>query len=227
MFPLFSSDSLTNVKNKWAKESLASQKKSRVWSRNIKNLAKNSVAPVICEVGVAKGGGLAIAGHILSHEKYKNSVLYGFDVFNGRQVFSDIDEADPTFEKLLNAEEMLSSRKGLAEVSLDQVKSLVSSTGFSGQINLVEGDAANTIPNEQLTAKDLQIDLLRISVNFYNPVFAAMTHLVPLVKPGGVVWMDGIGFWPGFRQAVTDSSYLSSLVFQDKVEDLEIYKILA
>jgi hypothetical protein len=136
--------------------------------------------------------------------------LIGFDKFDAPYEHTSEDESGSDFERRLNSETNLMLRQQVpiesSHMWLQSAYSTIRASGFQGGLTLVKGDASDTIPALVLDREqNLQIAVLRISCNWYRPVLTAMQHLVPLVRNGGSVLLDGYFFWSGFSQAVHET----------------------
>jgi hypothetical protein len=163
------------------------------------------------------GGSLAIAGCAMtdaasSSDKFNmtSAELIGFDKFDAPYEHTAEDETGSDFERRLNSETNLMLRQRVpinsSQIWHQSALSTIWSSGFQGSVTLVEGDASDTIPAlVQDREQNLQIAVLRISCNWYRPVLTAMQHLVPLVRNGGSVLLDGYFFWSGFSRAVHET----------------------
>ena len=58
------------------------------------------------------------------------------------------------------------------------------------RVELVKGDACETIPEYVKQNPGLRISLLHLDLDLYEPTLAALEHLYPLVVSGGVVLLD-------------------------------------
>jgi hypothetical protein len=67
------------------------------------------------------------------------------------------------------------------------------------RMQIVKGDARQTIPKYVKENPGLRISLLHIDIDIYEPVSVALDNLYPLVIPGGVVVLDEYAHqnWPG------------------------------
>lgn len=77
---------------------------------------------------------------------------------------------------------------------------------WTDRMILVEGDARLTIPQYCKDNPGLRLSMLHIDIDIYEPVSVALTHLYPLLLPGGVVVLDEYAHkdWPGESAALKD-----------------------
>ena len=66
---------------------------------------------------------------------------------------------------------------------------------------LRQGAGRGTIP-EQIPER---IAILRLDTDWYESTAHEMTHLFPLLQPGGVLILDDYGHWQGARRAVDEA----------------------
>lgn len=185
-------------------KSLASTGKNVLAAHLLGSLVNNTGDLLIIEVGVATGGRLAFLGRLLREGGASRASLVGFDLFDASQAYSS-EDFEPNFKRKLASEQKLSRAKGLATgADIRQVDRLVRwHAGERCDVHLVKGKAEITIPQFARThLQSSRIDFLAISVNFYLPVRAALLHLEPRIRSGGILILDGVGFWEGFRKAV-------------------------
>jgi hypothetical protein len=136
--------------------------------------------------------------------------ISGFDTFDDPYGFLAKDESDVDFDRKLESEQkLMRARFGFEpskQVWMESVETLVRDSGYTGRLTLVAGKAELTIPDflENSPLPSSPLDFLSVSCNWYAPVKAALISLFPLVRPGGVVFLDGYHFWDGFRQATDE-----------------------
>ncbi len=88
-------------------------------------------------------------------------------------------------------------------VGLDRVEANFARYGLlDDQVRLVPGWFRDTLP--ELAAELDAIAVLRLDGDMYESTIDALTHLEPLVSPGGFVIVDDYGGIEACRQAVTD-----------------------
>lgn len=155
----------------------------------------------IIECGVHQGGGLMGWAKISSNlEPYAiHRKVIGFDTFEG---FVGINEKDESFFK--NNE----LKKGGFSTETDVYTELISLIAeydenrylnqFS-KIELIKGDAIQTIPDYIKNNQHLIIALLFLDFDLYEPTKIALEHFLSRVPKGGIIAFDEINnpFWPG------------------------------
>ena len=183
-------------------------------------LAKNEIFQHIkhvhghmIECGVFLGGGLSTWAHLSSiydPYHYMQKVI-GFDTFEG---FADIadEDGDPS---------MLEFKKegGLHCDSYEELQEfarLYQHTRPLPQfpnIELVKGDACQTIPQYVEDNKHLVVSLLYLDFDVYEPTKIAIEQIAPRMPKGAVIAFDELNQkeWPGETMAVLETLGLNNL----------------
>lgn len=154
----------------------------------------------IVECGVFKGMSLLTFTKLIEVLCPADSLkrVIGFDTFQG---FTALDARDgPPDESRgkvpggWNAHEFMPALERLIEIS--QQDSMVPRVK---RVELVKGDATQTIPDYVKRNPGIRICLLHLDMDVYEPTMAALRHLYPLVSPGGIVLLDEYGMdgFPG------------------------------
>ena len=73
-------------------------------------------------------------------------------------------------------------------------------------MDLIRGDAAETIPKFIADNPHLVISLLFLDFDLYEPTKAALQHFLPRMPKGAVIAFDELDnpIWPGETQALLD-----------------------
>lgn len=146
----------------------------------------------IVECGVFAGGGLFGWMHFSAiYEPYNHTRrIIGFDTFSG---FPSVDEKDLTAGKSeharIGAFQTTSSIKEELK-NLTKIHDANRPIGHIPKIELVAGDACQTIPDYVAQHPSLLISLLYLDFDLYAPTKAALAALLPRVVKGGVVAFD-------------------------------------
>ncbi len=160
----------------------------------------------IIECGVNQGFGL------MSWAKFSSIIepvnltrrIYGFDTFEG---FPDIDIKD----KSQNSNHV---KKGdlKAEVfeELQNLIEIYDSTRFLGHINkieLIKGNAIQTIPEFIKKNPHLLVSLLFLDFDLYEPTKVAIENFIPRMPKGSIIAFDELDnpLWPGETLAMLES----------------------
>lgn len=162
----------------------------------------------IVECGVHHGGGLMAWAKLSSNlEPYAiHRKVIGFDTFEG---FVEINEKDVSSFK--NDE----LKKGGFSTETDIYTELMSLIAEYDQnrylnqfskIELIKGDAIQTIPEYLKNNQHLIIALLFLDFDLYEPTKTALEYFVSRVPKGGIIAFDEINnpFWPGETLALLE-----------------------
>lgn len=165
----------------------------------------------IVECGVYRGFGLFSWANFSAILEPNNLMrrIYGFDSFEG---FPSVSEQDAsTFRQSAPGE-----LKGSA---FDEIQALIHCydqnryLGHVGKVELVQGDATQTIPAFVESHPHLMVSLLFMDFDLYEPTKAALQHLVPRMPKGAVIAFDELDnpAWPGETLALLDELGAGSL----------------
>ncbi len=171
----------------------------------------------IVECGVHAGGGLAGWMHfssILEPYNYNRRVI-GFDTFEG---FPTIHGKD--YKKLKGSAEFLHPGGLKIHKSMfEEISGLIAihdknrPLGHLPKVELVKGNACETIPKYLESSPQLLISLLYLDFDIYEPTKVALKHLYPRVVKGGIVAFDELNKvdYPGETVALLESMDLPGL----------------
>ncbi len=147
----------------------------------------------VVECGVFSGGGLLSWSHfsaILEPYNHTRRVI-GFDTFEG---FPDVHEEDARYSS--TSEHLhaggLKTHAGIQE-EIEHLAALQDRNrplGHIPKVELVAGDASQTIPHYVQNNPHLLVSLLYLDFDIYEPTRVALEHLYPRVVQGGVVAFD-------------------------------------
>ena len=169
----------------------------------------------IVECGVFAGGGLFGWHHFSAiYEPYNHTRrIIGFDTFDG---FPSVDPKDLTeggsqhsrtgaFRTSLTIQEELANLASIHDANRP--------LGHIPKIELVQGDACETIPRYVKDHPSLLVSLLYIDFDLYAPTKSALESLLPRVPRGGVVAFDELNCpeFAGETSALLESLDLSQL----------------
>jgi len=160
----------------------------------------------IIECGVLRGAGLmawAQFSTIFEPTNYQRLVV-GFDTFSGFPKLSKQDRASESEE---------ARPGGLAVDSYDHLKhciELFDMNRFIGhlpKVELVRGNAAETIPQYLKENPQLIVSLLYLDFDIYEPTLTALKHFLPRMPKGAVIAFDELNLraWRGESVAVLES----------------------
>lgn len=169
----------------------------------------------VVEVGVLWGGGLmtmAKLSAIYEPLNYQRRII-GFDTFSGFPNLSEKDAGGKSRHLKVG---------GLAVDSksdIEEAVELFDQNRFLNhlpKVELVRGDATETIPEYLKKNPHLVVSLLHLDVDIYEPTKVALEYLVPRMPKGAIIMFDelNVDLWPGETLAVLDSLGLKNLRIQ-------------
>jgi hypothetical protein len=169
----------------------------------------------IVECGVFQGFGVMTWAKISAIMEPVNLTrrIYGFDTFEGFPSLSDKDRSITSNHV---------KEGDLYANSYDELNELIhihDSTRFLGHIpkvELIRGDATQTIPKFIETYPHLLVSLLFMDFDLYEPTRIALENFVPRMPRGAVLAFDELDnpLWPGETQAMID-------VFKGRIPRIE------
>jgi hypothetical protein len=160
----------------------------------------------IVECGVHHGGGTMTWAQIsatLEPYNYHRKII-GFDTFSG---FPQVVAKDGVGEQ---------AKEGAFKEDYDVFAELSRSIHeFDGnrfinqkqKVELVRGDANETIPRYLSDNKHLLVSLLYLDFDIYQPTLTALTHFLPRIPKGGIIAFDEVNNpdWPGETLALLET----------------------
>lgn len=159
----------------------------------------------IIECGVAFGGGLMAWAHFASILEPVNHTrrVIGFDTFAG---FVGMSERDA------KAESGLAYAGGMAAPVEDEIQNLAHlhdlnrAVGHIPRVELVKGDANQTIKEYVESNPHLVVSALVLDFDVFLPTRRALERFRPLMPKGSVIVFDELNCkdWPGETQAAAD-----------------------
>lgn len=166
----------------------------------------------IVECGVSFGGGLmtfAQLSAIFEPTNHQRKII-GFDTFAGFSTLSAQDAASASKE---------AHKGGLAIDSFEEISrsiELYDMNRFVGHIRkveLVRGNAVETIPQYIKDNPQLIVSLLYLDFDVYEPTKAALEHFVPRMPKGAIIAFDELNLkdWSGETVAVLEKLNLHDL----------------
>jgi hypothetical protein len=170
----------------------------------------------IVECGVFMGGGLLTWAQLSAIYEPYNHVrkIVGFDTFAG---FPSLAEQD---EPQQGAEVDFAKVGGLAipgiEADIERAAKLCDlnrPVGHIPRIELVRGDAVNTMPRYIEENRHLVVALLYLDFDLYEPTVAALNAFLPRMPKGAVIAFDELNQkqWPGETLAVLETIGIKNL----------------
>ncbi len=172
----------------------------------------------IVECGVHQGGGVMSWAKIsatLEPYNYHRKII-GFDTFEGFPSVQAIDRRNP---------EVKEGMFGESYPVYDEMQAVIAEFDTNRFINhipkieLVKGDANQTIPAYVEKNKHLLVSLLYLDFDIYEPTQTALKYFLPLMPKGAILAFDEINNpdWPGETQALLEKLSLN----QHRIECFE------
>ncbi|WP_368188432.1 TylF/MycF/NovP-related O-methyltransferase [Aestuariibius sp. HNIBRBA575] len=167
----------------------------------VNHVLDHGITGAFVECGVWRGGSSMIIALALKDRGVSGRPILLFDTFSGMTEPADADKdlSGKPAADLLDAE----APDGLvhAACDLETVRANMISTGYPRKMfGYIQGDIRETLPHKGLN----RVALLRLDTDFKDSTEAELTHLYPLVAPGGVVIVDDYGHWQGAKAAVDE-----------------------
>lgn len=156
-----------------------------------------SVPGAIVECGVFKGASLsrfAMYRDIFGGEMSK--LIVGFDTF-GLFPDTNYDADKPYLEKFIN-------EANNESISCSQLIQVLEHKKCDGNIELIEGDICQTVPEYVKKNPHFKISLLNLDTDIYEPATTIVEHMWPLIVNGGILILDDYGYFPGETNAVDE-----------------------
>jgi hypothetical protein len=186
-------------------------------------LAKNEIFKQILDVhghivecGVFMGGGLLTWAQLSAiYEPYNHTRrIVGFDTFAGFPNLSELDTPEAGSEVDFAKVGGLSVPGAEADIRRAvELYDLNRPIGHIERIELVKGDAQQTIPAYVDNNKHTVVSLLYLDFDLYEPTIAAIKSFLPRMPKGAVLAFDELNqkHWPGETLAVLDAVGIRNL----------------
>jgi hypothetical protein len=155
------------------------------------------VPGAIVECGVFKGTSLIrfAAFQDLFGKKISKKII-GFDIF-GKYPETNFLEDKGFRERFVKA-------AGSESISKEQLTEVLKNKGINNLVELIEGDITKTVPAYLASHPNLEISLLNLDVDIYEPSVIVLKYLYPRIVKNGVLILDDYGVFPGETKAVDD-----------------------
>lgn len=163
----------------------------------------------IIECGVFHGGGLMTWANLSAIYEPLNHTrkIIGFDTFEG---LSELKDQDKTHAQ---ADGEHKSKGAYRFEGIDELKETIRlfdlnrPIGHIPKIELVKGDAVQTIPAYLQQNKHLVVSLLYLDFDLYEPTRIAIETFLPRMPKGSVIAFDELNQkqWPGETLAVLET----------------------
>jgi len=166
----------------------------------------------IIECGVFLGGGLMTWAQLSSIYEPANHVrrVVGFDTFTGFPGIHTKDKADNSGSAV---------EGGFAADAYEDLQECIRlydlnrPIGHVPRVDLVVGNAVQTIPEYVRNTRHLVVALLYLDFDLYEPTKAAIETFLPRMPKGAILAFDELNSagWPGETQAVLETVGLRNL----------------
>ena len=149
----------------------------------------------VLEFGCWKGSNLLFLAKVLySFQPNSPKRLFGFDNFSGLPAPTDSDG------------EVAALSQGMYKGDERVLRSALELFGLQEKVNLVVGDATQTIPRFRYDHPEIMVSFAFFDFDLYEPTKAALELIDDALVPGGIVVFDQAGTqdWPGETLALAE-----------------------
>jgi hypothetical protein len=146
----------------------------------------------VVELGVCSGNGLMslIHCHNIIQPTYRYREFYGFDTFEGFPSVHENDIGDVVWEK-----------GDFCNKSYDRLTNIIDIHNnyyyLPTNVQLVKGDATQTIPEFLKNNKHVIVSLLYLDLDIYEPTKIALKEFLPKMAKGSIIAFDELN-WKSF-----------------------------
>ena len=151
----------------------------------------------IVECGVFKGASFVRFAMFrnLFESKFEKKII-GFDSFDA----FPLTEFEPDIKMRYDFVEEC----GEQSISTEQLMNVLKNKNCHNHIELIGGEITKTVPEYAAKNPDLNISLLNLDTDIYEPSVAILENLYPRLSKGGVLILDDYNVFPGETKAVDD-----------------------
>ncbi len=150
----------------------------------------------IVECGVFKGTSLIRLATFRELFNKKRKKIIGFDTF-GKFPSADFSRDTKLRKKFVQ-------QSGNQSISVSQLEKILKQKKISKNIELVKGDITKTVPKFLERYPKLEISLLNLDVDLYEPSKIILEYFYPKLTKGGIIILDDYGVFPGETKAVNE-----------------------
>lgn len=127
--------------------------------------------------------------------------IYGFDTFAGFPSLVAKDKSEASSH--VREGDLFANSKAEIE-ELARINDTTRFLGHISKVNLIQGDATQTIPKFVNENPHLLVSLLFMDFDLYEPTKVALEHFVPRMPRGAILAFDELDnpLWPGESQAM-------------------------
>ena len=157
----------------------------------------SAIPGAIVECGVFKGASLArFAIFRELFPKIRNRQIVGFDMFG--------PFPETSFEPDQEHRTKFVDSAGLESIGVEQLMNVLKHKHCDHDVELVAGNICNTVPEFVERNPNIEISLLNLDTDIYEPAVTILENLYPRLKPGGVLILDDYNVFPGETKAVDE-----------------------
>jgi len=181
-------------------------------ANTVEHIVQNNIPGDFVECGVHMGGSCMVMAGILKHYNSNRRILM-YDTYDGVPVpnSSEITLEGDNLQNWYKENKLDEDGNSMwCYSSIDDVKYNMNSVGYDGEIQYIQGDVMNTLPDNSSNS----IALLRIDVDLYEPTQHVLEHLYNKLSNKGSLILDDYGHFPKVKETVDN-------FLQDRVSDLE------
>ncbi|GJM30754.1 MAG: hypothetical protein DHS20C17_33890 [Cyclobacteriaceae bacterium] len=150
----------------------------------------------IVECGIFKGASFIRFASFVNLLEKGNREVIGFDIFGEFPKGKDKDDL-MVLDNFLKA-------AGSKSIGEDQLWEVLKRKNLDDKIQLIKGDINHTIPNFVQDNPHLQIALINLDTDIYQPSLTVLEYLFPRLVPGGILVLDDYGIHSGETAAVDE-----------------------
>ena len=140
----------------------------------------------ILELGVFKGSGLYAWLKICQIEGLTNKKVYGFDIFNEKDLIDSIKTSDSGLMKSLFEDRNFSHNEADYKEILEN---MLIKDGFK-QFRLIKGDVSETMKDFLEDNPGLRVSLVNFDLDIYQPTINCLNMLWERIVRGGILIFD-------------------------------------
>lgn len=169
----------------------------------------------IVECGVFKGGSLLRFAMFRRFTRRQDPVTR-FAVQKKMIAFDTFGKFPPaSYGGDVKPREAFITKSGDESFSTEQITDMLTSRNCGKDVELVQGDICETVPEYVKNHPDLQIAMLNMDTDLYEPAKVILEHLYPLIVKGGILISDNYGIFPGETKAVQEKFGRESILGLD------------
>jgi len=151
----------------------------------------------VIELGVFKGNSLKRWAFFreLLETRYARNII-GFDTF------AEFPKANSSRDEI-NRKSFV-EQAGIMSVSKEVLEKQLKEQDIYHNVELVKGDAIETIPEFNKKHPELRIALLHLDIDVYEPTKLGLEFFYPRMVQGGIVILDNYGVFYGENNAIEE-----------------------